>query len=258
MAKAPNPSPPMSRWAWRSRPAPPPSGRKAPGQVRGWKPASRPLPAALCGLARRGGQRQVRFIPAVVDPNLCRQPLGNSSPACGGGRVGGRLRASGSGGRSPARARHAERPSPNPSRKREGRQGAAAEHEFFFMHLGITPPGKRRQLRERTGLLPYNRRQQFAIVSGEHLAKLSTDANQTVGSSPEGSRSPRAIAIVRAFIRSYPVLSIFNVVMGSGSGAIASHGYHCPIIMRRERGDAPPYPVSRASRSKAAARTPLV
>ena len=64
------------------------------------------------------------LIPAVVDRNLCRQPLESSSPACGGGRVGGRFRASGSGGRSPAKPRHAERPSPGPSRPAGGETGS--------------------------------------------------------------------------------------------------------------------------------------
>ena len=43
-------------------------------------------------------------IPTIVDWNLCRLPPTNPSPACGGGRVGGRFRASGSGRRSPAKA----------------------------------------------------------------------------------------------------------------------------------------------------------
>ena len=83
-----------------------------------------------------GRSATAELIPTVVDRNLCRLPPAASSPACGGGRVGGRFRASGSGGanaairnvrrvrrgggRSPAKARHAERPTPNPSRRAGG------------------------------------------------------------------------------------------------------------------------------------------
>ena len=72
-------------------------------------------------------------IPTIIAWNLCRSPPETSSPACGGGRVGARFRASGSGGanaairnvrrvqraggRSPAKTRHAERPAPSPSRR---------------------------------------------------------------------------------------------------------------------------------------------
>ncbi len=65
------------------------------------------------------------MMPAIVERKPGRLPPEIPSPACGGGREGARLRASGSGGRSPATVRPAERPSPNPSRLREGRKGAA-------------------------------------------------------------------------------------------------------------------------------------
>ena len=67
-------------------------------------------------------------IPAVIDRNPCQRPPGTSSPACGGGRVRGRLRASGSGRRSLAKVRHTERPSPAPPAEPTG-----------FTHLGPVP-----------------------------------------------------------------------------------------------------------------------
>ena len=89
----------------------------------------------------------------INDSSLGRLPPENSSPACGGGRVGGRFRASGSGGanavtrnvrrvqrggRSLAKVRHAERPSPGPSRKREGGKGAGS-HRAGWRHDETLP-----------------------------------------------------------------------------------------------------------------------
>ena len=99
-------------------------------------------------------QRCVGLIPAVVDRNRWQRPPGHSSPACGGGRVGGRLRASGSGRRSPATVRHAERPSPNPSRRAGGEKTECPGHESCIARLGMrcanpAAPGERAFLRKR-------------------------------------------------------------------------------------------------------------
>ena len=59
------------------------------------------------------------LIPTIIGWNLCRSPPEVSSPACGGGRVGARLRGSGSGGRSPVTTRG---PPPAPPAEREGSQ----------------------------------------------------------------------------------------------------------------------------------------
>ena len=81
-----------------------------------------------------------------MDRNLFWLLPETASPASGGGRVGARFRASGSGGvnaalrkfrrvrrgdgRSPAKARHAGRPSPNPSRRARG------EHDGTLPGMG--------------------------------------------------------------------------------------------------------------------------
>ena len=76
---------------------------------------------SFAGAGERGAKaRPAR--PAGTPDKRRREMCACGSPACGGGRVGDRFRASGSGGRSPAKPRHAERPSPGPSRQVGGAQ----------------------------------------------------------------------------------------------------------------------------------------
>ena len=82
------------------------------------------------------------LIPTIIDWNLCRLPPTNPSPACGGGRVGGRFRASGSGRRSPAKAPVTPRgPPPTPPAEREGSTTKRPQHESCIAHLGIIHRG---------------------------------------------------------------------------------------------------------------------
>src|SRR5713226_2064735 len=66
------------------------------------------------------------------------------------------------------------------------------------------------------------RRARFLFEST--LAKLSGDVNQTLGSSFDGLRRPRAIAIVRFFMSSKVAMPTFSVFIWSLSSRASSDG----------------------------------
>ena len=150
--------PPHSlRW----RPTPGPS-RRAGGEHDGTFPNMSPASRTLVSYQRRwcathGDNRPTAapapergfapqgVIPTIIGWNLCRSPPEVSSPACGGGWVGARFRASGSGGRSPVTLSSLPphslrwRPTPGPSRRAGGEyDGTFPKHESRIERVGIT------------------------------------------------------------------------------------------------------------------------
>ena len=95
------------------------TGRPSPDPSRKREGRERSSSLARPREERRGGSSARR---KVAPPVGCLPAARSSSPACGGGRVGARCRAGGSGGRGPAKTCRVGRPSSGPSGKREGRE----------------------------------------------------------------------------------------------------------------------------------------
>ncbi len=151
----------------------------------------------------RGFLSATPALPTVVGWNPGRLRPENSSPACpgsrsgacGGGRVGARFRASGSGGRSPAEIRRAERPSPNLSRP----AGEGFLREFVHARSPPSLPLSRLRGRSGGGPLPRQRKRwakpRCAERPSPSLSRPAgergfTGASRRAGGEKRGSRPP--------------------------------------------------------------------